>query len=56
MVRTQMKYTTTIKEDESGEYYIDLPDKVVKALNIKVGDEVSISVEKDGGIVIEAKK
>ena len=33
-------YTVTVKKDNDGELYIDLPDELMKSLDWKIGDEL----------------
>ena len=33
-------YKVTVKKDNDGEFYIDLPDELMKSLDWKIGDEL----------------
>jgi len=49
-----MIHTTKIEYNElTGEYYIILPDKLLKDLKWKTGDNIKWSIEKDGSIILK---
>lgn len=47
-----MTYTLKVEHNKhSDEYYIILPEKLLKELDWKAGDNIEFKIKKDGGII-----
>lgn len=52
-----MKYTLTVEYNEnSDEYYIIFPEKLLKELKWNAGDSLDLKVNKDGSLSIKKVK
>lgn len=48
-------YTLEIKFDGKKDYFLELPDELLKSLNWKVGDELNFIDNKNGSYTISKK-
>ena len=46
---------TTVKIDETGEYYIELPEDIIKELGWAIGDELVWTINEDDTITLRKK-
>jgi antitoxin component of MazEF toxin-antitoxin module len=43
-------YTVTLEEDESGDLIMPIPDEIMEAMGLKIGDELSFEMNDDGSV------
>jgi len=54
MDRCLMSYTLKVERNENtDEYYIILPEKLLKEINWKAGDNIKWTLKKDGSILLK---
>ena len=46
-----MKYSTEVKVDENGDYFIEIPEDIAKELGWEIGDDIKWTIEGDSVIL-----